>query len=141
MGRFIAQFESEAFERIRACPENRASSAAFTGEGNLVHIGMLDEALASTVLTVSGNHVDNTRRKTGFLGYLCKLQRGDRCDLRRFQNNCAAGCKRWREFPADRQHRSIPRRDGPDHTDRHPRCEDMDAVVHRDGLPLDFVGQ
>ena len=82
------------------------------GEGDLVHVGVLDEQLAR--FPVAGDHVEDARGQTGIVRQLGEREGGERRELGGLEDDRAPGGERGSDFPGDHQQREVPRDDLPD---------------------------
>ena len=82
------------------------------GEGDLVHVGVLDEQLPR--FPVAGDHVEDARGQAGILRQLGERESGERRELGGLEDDRAPGGERGSDFPGDHQQREIPRDDLPD---------------------------
>src|SRR5262249_31968703 len=101
---------------------------------------MLGEVLTGDC-SITGNDIDNARRKADLPHQLCNLERTQRSEFSRFQNDTIARRQRGTHLPAREHDRKIPRDDLPDHSEWLSQHIIQEALLHRYNAPLKLVGQ
>ena len=109
--RLAAEFQSDSLDRLGGCPVDEFAGDGGSGERNLVHVGVLHQG-RSRGFSVSGDNVDDARRKPGLQGQFAKPQGRQRRLLRRLEHHRAAGGERRCELPGRQHQRYVPRNDG-----------------------------
>jgi hypothetical protein len=90
-GRLAAELERNALQRIRRSFVDGFADERRARERDLVDAGMRHERCADR-LAVARQDVDDAGRKARFDDEIAKLERRERCLLRRFQDAGAARC-------------------------------------------------
>jgi len=118
-----------------------ARSFRATGEGDAVDIRVRRERHC-TLLGVTGDDRHHTRRKAGFIDQARKREHRTRRNLRRLDDNCAAGRQRGAEFCCREKHLRVPRHHRDHHADGYRCCENVHVgLVNRQHRAFDLVGK
>ena len=114
--RFAAEFERHALYSVRSLFHDDLAHSRTAGEGNLVHIGMLNERSAAT-LAKSGHDVDDSWRQSAVGEVLREFQSRERGLLCGLEHAGTPGSNRRRKFPGRHEHRIVPGDNLPRHAD------------------------
>ena len=109
------------------------------GEGDLGHIGVLDQALPAGA-PGADDDVDDALRQARRQRELGEAQRGQRRQLGRLQHDRVAGRERRPELPGGDRQGEVPGRDQPHHAERLAHGEGL-AAGHRDRVAEQPLGR
>ena len=112
-----AQLERDALDRRRRARRDRAPDLGRAGEGDLGHVGVVDEPLAALAAR-AGDDLDDALGQPGLERELGEAQRGQRRQLGRLEHHRVAGRQRRAHLPRGDRQREVPRHDQPDHAER-----------------------
>ncbi len=134
-----AQLERDALDRRRRARRDRAPDLGRAGEGDLGHVGVVDEALAALAAR-PGDDLDHALGQAGLERELGEAQGGERRQLGRLEHHRVAGRQRRAHLPRGDGQREVPRHDEPDHAERLAHGEPQPAR-HRDGVAQQALGR
>src|ERR1700730_8936943 len=140
VGRFSAEFESYAFDRIGGLLDDNLPDRPTARECDLVDVGMLHQGRAAS-LTEASDDVDYAGREANIGQPVRHLQRCNRGLLGRLQHAGAARGQRRRQLPGRHQQRIIPRNDLARDSDRFLECEAHGVVRNRIHISENFCGE
>src|SRR6185436_20556932 len=91
-------------------------------------------------LTITGDNVDDSFRKSRFLDQLREFHCPDRSLFGGFENNCVARCECWREFPRRHQQWKVPGNDLTTNANRLAQGVVEHLAGHGNRFPFDLRG-
>src|SRR6516164_6134747 len=100
---------------------------------------MLGEVLTGEC-SITGNDIDHPRRKADLPHQSRNLERTQRSEFSRFQNDTIARRQRGTHLPAREHYRKIPRHDLPDHPEWLSQHIIQESLLHRYNAALKLVG-
>ena len=133
-----AELEGELLAAAGGRLANDTAHFGRAGEGDFLHVGMLDQEFAGRPVT--GDDVEYARGQAGGLRDLCKTQRGQWRELRGLQDHGVSGGECRRDLPRDHQQREVPRDDLPDDADRHVAGELGVTELRPPGVVIEVPG-
>ena len=103
--------------RRRRAGRDRAPDLGRAGEGDLGHVGVVDEPLAALAAR-AGDDLDDALRQPGLERQLGEAQRRQRRELGRLEDDRVARRERRAHLPRGDRQREVPGRDEPDDAER-----------------------
>ena len=114
---FSAEFQSDALYRIRGLLDDHLADSSAAGEGDFVHVWVLNER-GTTGFPEPGDDVDHARRQANVRQPVGHFERGEWCLFGWLQYTCATGGECRSKFPGRHQQRIVPGNDLPRNADR-----------------------
>ena len=123
--RLAAKLEGHALDAFARQRGDTAAGLQRSGEAHHVHIGMPDDRLADDA-TRAADDVEDAGGKTDLVRRVREHQRAERRQLRRLEDDGAAGGESRRDLRDHLMQRIVPRRDAAD---------DADGLLHDERVP------
>ncbi len=146
--RLTAELERHALDRLRGARGDPAADLGRPSEGDLGDVRVGDEPLA-TLATGPGDDVEHALREAALDGEPFELERAQRGQLGRLEDDRVARGERRPELPGGDRQREVPGHDQPDDAERLPEghvdpAGDRDRVaeqaLRRCGVVAEGVG-
>src|SRR5439155_13011626 len=138
--RFPAEFQRHFLEiGVGYAFQDCAAGFCSSSKRDLIHFHRLDDRAASD-WAIACDDIEDTWRQLPnvFLNEASKFQRCQRSLLRGLEDDCAAGGKRWSQFPSGEHERIIPWHDQAGHTDRFAQRHVESIVGHWQCFAMNF---
>ena len=133
VGRLAAQLQRHPLDRLRGAGGDPAADLGRAGEGDLGDVGVLDQPPAADAPR-PGDDVQHALRQPRLERDLLQLERGQRRQLGRLEDDAVAGRERRRHLPGGDRQREVPGDDQADDAERLAEGH-VDAAGDRDRLP------